>query len=236
MIDPASDRAIHAVLFDFSGTLFRLEANDRWDALFTTAEGSSLDADERSLVMTRMTAPVGSDVPMDAEQQRAWERRDLDPAMHRAAYLHVLESSGVTDAAARDALYALAVDPDGWTPYPDTGEVLARLHARGVRVGVLSNIAFDARAAFASRGWDRFVGAFVLSFEVGVVKPDLAIFEIAMRELGVTPEHTLMVGDSAHADGAATELGCAFTQVDPLPTAQRPTALLDGVRAYVPIG
>jgi hypothetical protein len=41
-----------------------------------------------------------------------------------------------------------------------------------------------------------------------------------------------MVGDSAEADGAAQEIGCSFALVDPVPTAERPDALLAALSAF----
>jgi FMN phosphatase YigB (HAD superfamily) len=41
-----------------------------------------------------------------------------------------------------------------------------------------------------------------------------------------------MVGDSEENDGAAAELGCSFALVDPLPTDERPTGLLDALREH----
>jgi FMN phosphatase YigB (HAD superfamily) len=40
----------------------------------------------------------------------------------------------------------------------------------------------------------------VLSYEVGVVKPDPAIFELALDRLGRPGRRTLMVGDSPRDD------------------------------------
>jgi FMN phosphatase YigB (HAD superfamily) len=41
-----------------------------------------------------------------------------------------------------------------------------------------------------------------------------------------------MVGDSDEADGGARALGCAFALVDPLPTSQRPDALIDALAPF----
>lgn len=76
------------------------------------------------------------------------------------------------------------------------------------------------------------VDSCVLSFEVGSVKPDPRIFRAALEELGVPAESALMVGDSAEADGGATALGCRFALVDPLPTVERPDALLRVLERY----
>lgn len=92
------------------------------------------------------------------------------------------------------------------------------------------------RPAFGAIGAADHVDEFVLSFEVGAVKPDPAIFTAALDRLGVAAADALMVGDSEEADGGARALGCRFALVDPLPTVERPdgliTALQDvGIRA-----
>ena len=97
---------------------------------------------------------------------------------------------------------------------------------------MLSNIAFDIRPAFTARGWDAYVDEFVLSFEVGAVKPSAAIFQTALTRLGEMPEYTVMVGDSEEADGGARALGCGFLLVDPLPTAQRPHGLRSALTGF----
>lgn len=216
--------AIEAVLFDFSGTLFRLEESEFRSVELADGDGRTFDAHEVTEIMQRMTAPVGQFVRFDAEGQYAWDNRDLDPALHRHAYLEVLRASGVLDTSAQ-RLYERLIDPDAWTPYPDTGTVLKDLHANGIAVAVVSNIAFDIRPAFVHRGWDRYVTAFTLSFEVGAMKPNPLIFRDALDRLGVASDRALMVGDSLEADGGATALGCSFELVDPLPTSERLDAL-----------
>lgn len=219
---------IRAVLFDFSGTLFRLEEQDDWfDGI--TVDEQAVQGHVQAELMRRVTAPTGSTVPMNAQQQHNWAHRDLEPHLHREAYLHVLRESGLTgeDAA---ALYPKLVDPASWSPYPDTAPVLNGLRGNGIKTAVVSNIAFDLRPALAAAG----TGAdeYVLSFEVGAVKPDPEIFRTALRRLGVAAEETLMVGDSEEADGGARAVGCAFALVDPLPTDQRPDGLGTALRVY----
>jgi HAD superfamily hydrolase (TIGR01509 family) len=188
-----------------------------------------------------MTAPTGifedmtagSDVAAEAVQaaHHAWVNRDLEPHLHREAYLHVLRESGVAQHQA-EALYRLMTDPLNWTPYPDTAGVLEGLHRQGIKTAVVSNIAFDVRPAFEAIGAAGYVDEFVLSFEVGAIKPDAAIFETALRRLGVDAAHAVMVGDSDEADGGARAIGCGFVLVDPLPTEQRRDALRTGLADY----
>jgi len=212
-----SDNAFKAVLFDFSGTLASLEHREHWFA------GMDLDVPQRAAVMDRMTHPTAS------ARHDAWEHRDLDPQLHRQAYLHVLRESGLAEEHA-EALYARCVDPAEWDVYPDTAEVLKSLRRSGVRTAVVSNIAWDIRGVLIPAGAQ--ADEYVLSYEVGAAKPDLRIFTAALSRLGVDAADTLMVGDSVENDGAALQLGCAFALVDPLPVAQRPTGLIEALAEH----
>lgn len=208
--------SVKAVLFDFSGTLASLEEDDDW------FDGMGLDAARRAEVMDRMTHPTAS------VTHHAWEYRDLDPGLHREAYMHVLRDCGLAEAHADD-LYRRVIDPAEWQTYPDTVAVLNALRCNGIRTAVVSNIAWDIRGVLDSAGAQ--VDEYVLSFEVGAAKPDLRIFDVALSRLGVSASDALMVGDSAENDGAATVLGCAFALVEPLPIAQRPSGLIDALSA-----
>ena len=219
---------LKAALFDFSGTLFRLEEDDSWFAGMLV-DDKAVDGHVQAELMRRLTAPTGRSVQMGPDEYHAWVNRDLAPHLHREAYLHVLRESGMTDHHA-ESLYQRVISPESWIPYPDTAEVLGALRAQGIKTAVVSNIAFDVRPAFASIGAQ--VDEFVLSFEVGAVKPDPAIFGAALQRLGVRAQEAVMVGDSEEADGGAAALGCGFLLVDPLPTGERADGLLRALREY----
>jgi HAD superfamily hydrolase (TIGR01509 family) len=221
---------VHAVLFDYSGTLFRLEEDESWFQDIHIDE-RQIDGHVQAELMRRLTAPVGQHVEMTPDSYHAWVNRDLAPHLHREAYLHVLRESGVADHHA-EALYGRLIDPSSWTPYPDTAGVLRGLHGQGIKTAVVSNIAFNIRPAFQALGVADDVDEFVLSFEVGAVKPDAAIFQTALTRLGVEAAHAVMVGDSDEADGGARAVGCRFSLVDPLPTSQRADGLTRALTDY----
>jgi HAD superfamily hydrolase (TIGR01509 family) len=221
---------VRAVLFDYSGTLFRLEEDDSWFAGMRVDE-QAVDGHVQAELMRRLTAPTGRSVDMDPQTHQAWLNRDLAPHLHREAYLHVLRESGLADDHA-ESLYDRVITPSSWTPYPDTATVLAGLHRRGIKTAVVSNIAFDVRDAFRAIDVADDVDEFVLSFEVGAVKPQPEIFHTALSRLGVDASEALMVGDSEEADGGARAVGCAFALVDPLPTDERPDGLIEALRAH----
>jgi HAD superfamily hydrolase (TIGR01509 family) len=222
--------SIRAVLFDYSGTLFRLEEDESWfDGMLV--DEREVDGHVQAELMRRLTAPVGRSVEMTPEAYNAWVNRDLAPHLHREAYLHVLRESGLADHHA-ESLYGRVIDPSSWTPYPDTAEVLKGLHEQGIKTAVVSNIAFDVRPAFQTIGVADCVDEFVLSYEVGAIKPDAAIFETALTRLGVAAENAVMVGDSDEADGGARAVGCGFILVDPLPTTERRDGLRSALSEY----
>jgi HAD superfamily hydrolase (TIGR01509 family) len=221
---------VQAFLFDYSGTLFRLEEDESWFEGMEVDE-REVDGHVQAELMRRLTAPTGRPVDMTDEQYHAWVNRDLAPHLHREAYLHVLRESGLAEHHA-EALYDRVIDTSSWTPYPDTAEVLKGLHRQGIKTAVVSNIAFDVRPAFLALGAADYVDEFVLSFEVGAVKPDAAIFETTLARLGVQAAHAVMVGDSDEADGGARAVGCGFVLVDPLPTSQRTDGLTRALTEY----
>lgn len=83
-------------------------------------------------------------------------------------------------------------------PYDGTIEMLEKLKARGVKLGVLSN-KFDAAAKAVIE--EHFSGTFdLVRGEGGEIprKPDPAGLQLVMRQLDVAPERTVYIGDSSY--------------------------------------
>ncbi|GAA4981420.1 HAD-IA family hydrolase [Kitasatospora paranensis] len=96
---------------------------------------------------------------------------------------------------------------DAFPAYPVI-EVARRARAAGVRTAVLSNSLgrepYDPYAGFDLAGsFDEVV----LSAEVGLRKPDPAIFRLVLDRLGVSAEECLFVDDSEQNLATAAELG-----------------------------
>jgi HAD superfamily hydrolase (TIGR01549 family) len=117
------------------------------------------------------------------------------------------------------------MDPHAWIPYPDTAPTLVALRARGIRIGIVSNVPQDLRSIFAAHGLADLVDAFTHSFEVGAEKPDPRIFLRACEALGTSPGETLMVGDHPVADAGAIKAGLQFYLLPPDGAADRPRGL-----------
>ncbi|MDQ3403914.1 MAG: HAD-IA family hydrolase [Actinomycetota bacterium] len=220
---------IRGVLLDYSGTLFRLEPGADWAR---ELDGPPLSEGRQAEILVGLTAPVGPAAHLPADLLDDWNRRDLDPALHRSVHIAALKASGMDTDGLPEQVYQRILDPASWRPYPDTGDALRALRDNGIPVAVLSNIAWDIRDVFAHNGFDGLVDEFVLSYVEGMVKPDPNIFLLACERIGVAPADALMIGDSAEADGAAAAVGCRFERVEPQATANRPDALVSALRAH----
>ncbi|MET9453213.1 HAD family hydrolase [Streptomyces cinerochromogenes] len=220
-----------AVLFDFSGTLFRVETTESWLRAALAETGHTLPEPELTRAARALEAagalPGGANpLAVPADLADLWAVRDQSAELHRAAYTGLSRRVPLPDPGLYDALYDRHMSPAAWTPYPDAARVLRTLRERGVGVGVVSNIGWDLRPVFSAHGLDPYVDAYVLSYEHGVQKPDPRLFSVACEALGTDPRQALMVGDSRPADGGATALGCRVHFVDHLPVTHRPDALL----------
>ncbi|MFF3331684.1 HAD family hydrolase [Streptomyces sp. NPDC002888] len=219
-----------AVLFDFSGTLFRVESTESWlraglaEAAIVLPEGELAET-VRALEAAGALPGGPNPVRLSEDLARVWEIRDESAELHRAAYTGLSRQVPLPEPGLHDTLYDRHMRPTAWSPYPDAVEVLRTLRERGIGVGVVSNIGWDLRPVFREHGLDAYVDTYVLSYEHGIRKPDARLFAAACTALDVDPRQVLMVGDDRRADGGAAALGCGVHFVDHLPVAQRPDGL-----------
>jgi putative hydrolase of the HAD superfamily len=84
-------------------------------------------------------------------------------------------------------------------------------------IGIVTNgLTTVQRRKYQLTGLDQWCPCYVISEEIGIAKPEKEIFEIALKQLGVTAEETLMVGDSVSSDfKGAVAMGMDFCWVSP---------------------
>ena len=211
---PPGGHPIRGVIFDLHATLVHAGEPADWMA----AALALLDQDPTLGGSHEPLDPAVDPLPDVAElapwADRIWEHaraidpnseRDLSPALHRQVYDRMLERIGIIPPALGDALYRTMLDQ--WSAYVEAPTVLRALRERGVSTAILSNIGIDPRGVLARTGLAGLYDAEVFSFEVGVVKPDPAIFALAAERLGLPAHELLMVGDTVDDDGAAAHLG-----------------------------
>lgn len=151
--------------------------------------------------------------------------RDLSAAAHREIWTGLFERADGAVPGIATTLYERVMDPRAWIPYPDTEPTLRALRARGIKIGIVSNVPQDLRPIFAAHRLADLVDAFTHSFEVGAEKPDPAIFLRACEAIGTKPAETLMVGDHPVADAGALKAGLRFHLLPPDGAAEKPRGL-----------
>ena len=185
-------------LLDADNTIFDFDAAER-DALLAT-----VDAPAESLLREyrRINEALWKDVETGAMRldQLSLERfRRLAGELALDADPEELSRRYLRELAARAPLL------------PGAAAALDSLSRRAV-LGLLTNgIAVVQRSRIAVAGIEVFFQGIFVSEEIGVSKPDPAIFHLAARELHVAPYELLCVGDSpssdirgGHAAGMAT--------------------------------
>lgn len=130
---------------------------------------------------------------------------DLDASKHRQTFTEVLDEETGCPQALIDALYD--VMPAQWVPLPGAAALLDAARAADIPVCLLSNIALDPRPRLDEIGLLEKFDEVVLSYEVGVVKPDPEIFRLAADKLGLAPEECLMIGDTPGIDDGGVHIG-----------------------------
>jgi putative hydrolase of the HAD superfamily len=96
-------------------------------------------------------------------------------------------------------------------------DLVAKVRAAGVRTALVTN---SFGIEYPREDWPRLFDATVVSHEVGLRKPDPAIYELALTRLGVDAETVVFVDDMQPNIDAAASMGMATVlHVDPETTA-----------------
>jgi putative hydrolase of the HAD superfamily len=181
--------AVKAVAFDIGGVLERVDDLDAW-----------LDRWRQRLGLDRadFEARLGN-----VDPRGLIGTGEMSESEFRSGYRNAF---GLSDADADDFMAQL------WDWY--CGELDTELvaFARELRpaytTGIISNSADGARREEQARyGFEQLVDHIVYSHEVGLVKPDRRIYELACERLGVAPDELVFVDDLQLCIDGATALG-----------------------------
>lgn len=216
-----------AVLFDFHGTLAMGRATaDHLRLLRPELSEPELSALADAVTVAGLPAgPYPEAVPPALAD--AFAVRDTDAEQHRLAYEGLL--TPVAGAELAREIYELVLEARSWVVYADAHGVLDALRARGVPVGVITNVGFDLLPIAHGLGILERVDTWTSSLDRGLVKPDPELFRAAVATLGVAPERCLMVGDNPGADAGGVVLGMPtlLLPMSPPGTTQGLGAVLD---------
>jgi putative hydrolase of the HAD superfamily len=187
----ARDAIPAAVLLDALGTLVELEPP--WPHLVAELAARGVvvnEADARAAMLAEMAY-------YRAHHDEAGDWPGLVDLRRRCAA--VVQEHLATALPLAEVLEALLAAVR-FRPYPEVPGVLARLRADGARLAVVSNWDVSLHDVLERTGLRRLVDAVVISAELGVAKPDPAIFRTALERVGAGADGALHVGDSLEAD------------------------------------
>jgi putative hydrolase of the HAD superfamily len=193
--------SIQGIFFDLYGTLLvygdMKQAWNDWLAAFyhlLTAQGLNISKASFSQTCDGFFSappPAGKDDHLT----------ELEGRIQRlcAAFDHQPDMASLRDIADRIAA--------AWQSHifidPEAMPVLTHLRRRNKTVGLVSN--FDhpphVRRILSENGWATVFDTIVISSEVGVKKPDPAIFALALQRTGISAADAIYVGDT-HDDVA----------------------------------
>ncbi len=94
------------------------------------------------------------------------------------------------------------------------GKMLAlvdKLRVSGLKVGLLSNNTREVAQKLRKQGLHNHFDAFLISSELGLQKPDLAIFRLFADQLHVAPQDLVFIDDSQKSLSTSIEVG--FTPI-----------------------
>jgi putative hydrolase of the HAD superfamily len=213
----AGDAIPATVLLDALGTLIELERP--WPHLVDelAARGVVVGEDDARAAMLAEMAYYR------AHHDEAVDWAALKDLRRRCAA--VVQEQLQTSLPLDDVLDAL-LGAIRFRAYPEVPDVLARLRAGGARLAVVSNWDVSLHDVLERTGLRPMVDAVVISAELGVAKPDPAIFRAALDRLGAAPDGAVHVGDSLEHDVA----GARAAGLEAVLVARNGVAAPDGVR------
>ena len=189
-LNPKSGPKIRGVAFDANGVLYYREVD--------VVEGVMAAAAARGLVL-----------PADARKSyKEITNRAMGGSMTREQMIRaILDAWGLFEPEERQRVAEEIVAASRAIHlYPGVLSTLARLRQLGISVGVITNT-FQSAAEkwrwFTEYGLAPYLDRIIASSEVGLVKPDPAIYRLYVTECGLCPEEVAFVGhDLEELEGA----------------------------------
>lgn len=193
------------------------------DAVTLDAFGTLVELDDHVARLQQALAEAGVERDEHAVEQ-AFGAEVEHYSRHKCEAGDATSLAALRRHCARVFVDALGADldfTDGLTgaiafrPLPGVLEALAELAARGLALAVVSNWDCSLGERLREAGIELEVA--VSCAEAGASKPAPAIFAVALERLGVEPDRTLHVGDTAEDEEGARAAGLHFA---PAPLAE----------------
>lgn len=169
------------------------------------------DLGEVLVTPTGLNDELAARVASDPETFKTlyWRRRlEYDLGLEATDYwTDILEGLGIvaTSSAIEDLV---RIDSVAWTTIrPDAARLLEHVHSAGMRIGILSNSTIEMAHAARRAAWSRWVDDWFLSAEIGLAKPDPAIYRYVTETVGLPANRIAYIEDSPASIDAARAAG-----------------------------
>ncbi|MBN1449255.1 MAG: YjjG family noncanonical pyrimidine nucleotidase [Bacteroidetes bacterium] len=204
-----SETSYRALFFDADDTIFDYQTAEREAFRITASAFGLADRLEQAHALYRRH---------NADVWRALERGDitqddLKPERFRRLLSDLADDTGNAEAMSDHYLARLSEQTQ---LLPGAEAIVAAAARRYLLVLVTNGLTYVQRRRFAAAPVTRHFRKILISEEIGVAKPDPAIFAAALETYSLEPADVLLIGDSASSDmPAARNAGMDFCWVNP---------------------
>ncbi len=233
LIPSLTGRTVRCILFDLGDTLWSRKDLHAWQSMENAANGRAVATLRTCTIASSL--PELDDVALGKRLRKSVEKHlrtlvrqnlEIEP-QGATAVVYVLQQWGVqnVDYTQCEAIFeSLRVRVPGSRPlYDDVLPTLKELQRRGFQLGVVTNRHWggaifqeDLRLLGLLDYFDpRYMA---ISVDLGIRKPNPAIFLHVLNALGISPQEAVMVGDSLRSDVLGAQLLGIFTIWKPAPS------------------
>ncbi|MEA2517726.1 MAG: hypothetical protein QOG16_1564 [Actinomycetota bacterium] len=192
---------IEMVFFDAGGTL--LDPHPSFPELFATTcrqAGYDISSDQVAEVQEKL-APHLTELVDEADLDHAPSlSEEASRKFWAFTYRRFLAELGIEDENMTEKLYATFSSFESYRLYDDVKPALDAIEAAGYRIGLISNFDSWLEKMLMEMEVGHIFDPSIISGVVGVEKPDLEIYRIAIERAGVEASSCAHVGDSPGND------------------------------------
>ena len=187
----SSEKAIRAVLFDLYDTLVAVSIKDYLKAKAAMARRAGINREDFISSWKKFTKPSALGNILTVEERIGLIGADLGKKISPEL---AQELSQIEISLQEHRVHKL----------PGCDFTLNRLKKWGIKIGLVTNTPSTSKNVLSLLGLDAFFDCAIYSFEVGLLKPDVAIYQLALAKLDLRAEGTIFVGDGndLELDGA----------------------------------
>jgi epoxide hydrolase-like predicted phosphatase len=200
--EPHAASDLRGLVVDWGGVM----THDLGEAMQRWAIADGVDGAQFSSLMREWLGPAAG-AQARLNPVHALERGEIEvPDFERrlAARLRTLSGSPVEPVGLLGRMF------DWFEHAPDMYGLVRRAHETGIRTALLSNS--WGTEDYPREGWDQMFDVVVISGEVGMRKPEPAIFAHTLQLLGLPASGCVFVDDLRHNVDAAVALGFVGVQ------------------------